>query len=378
MTAFPKPKLAIVHTESSRGWGGQEIRILSEAEGMQARGHRITLICPPETALRREALKRGLATFDFLNPAKIWRSGRALRAWLKARPDIDVINTHSPADSYLAAAACATIDKPPPLVRTRHVSSPVRGGLLSRWLYRSATRHVVTTGEALRMKLHREIGLALQKISSVPTGIDLSLYSPGDKEKAKAALGLPAGGLYLGVVASLREWKGHAYLFQALAKLKRRHPDLQLLVIGGGPEQKNLEDLAGRLQLTSSVRMLGNQDNVSAWFNAMDLFVLPSYAHEGLPQAIMQAMACGLPVVSTNVGAIGEAVLHNETGLLVAPRDADALAEALARLVGDAKIRREMSAAAYAHAQKHFGLEVMLDKMEAVFYTAILKNDGRI
>jgi glycosyltransferase involved in cell wall biosynthesis len=218
------------------------------------------------------------------------------------------------------------------------------------------------------MKLHEETGLDLQKISSVPSGIDLSLYSRHDKLDAKAALGLPTDHLYLGIVAMLRKWKGHADLFQALAKLNRRHPDLQLLVIGSGPEQNNLERLAAALRISSSVRLVGNQDNICMWLNAMDMLVLPSLEHEGLPQAIMQAMACGVPVIATSIGAIGEAVLHNRTGMLVPPRDPDALVQALDRLIGDAGLRQAMSTAASAHAQEHFGLETMLDKMEAIFY----------
>jgi len=95
--------------------------------------------------------------------------------------------------------------------------------------------------------------------------------------------------------------------------------------------------------------------------------VLPSYGDEGVPQSLMQAAACGLPAVSTPVGAIAEAVVHGETGLLVPPRNVAALARALSTLMQDAPMRERMGRAAHAYAQAHFGIDAMLDRMEAVF-----------
>ena len=102
------------------------------------------------------------------------------------------------------------------------------------------------------------------------------------------------------------------------------------------------------------------------WLSALDLFTLPSFGDEGVPQAIMQAMACGLPVVSTPVGAIAEAVDAGRTGLLVAPADVDALADGLARLMGDASLRHTMGQAGLERARARFGSDIMLDRMEEV------------
>ena len=119
------------------------------------------------------------------------------------------------------------------------------------------------------------------------------------------------------------------------------------------------------------MRFAGNQDDVPLWLNSFDLFTLPSFGDEGVPQGIMQAMACGLAVVSTPVGAIEEAVQAGRTGVLVPPRDAAALADALAALMADEPRRRAMGEAGHAYALAHFGIEAMLDKMEAVFREAI-------
>ena len=99
----------------------------------------------------------------------------------------------------------------------------------------------------------------------------------------------------------------------------------------------------------------------------MDLFTLPSYGDEGVPQSIMQAMACGLPVVSTPVGAIGEAVDRDVTGLLIPPRDSAQLAAALHRLMADDGLRQSFGEAGWQRAQKRFGLENMVDRMQSIF-----------
>jgi glycosyltransferase involved in cell wall biosynthesis len=119
--------------------------------------------------------------------------------------------------------------------------------------------------------------------------------------------------------------------------------------------------------MASTVRFVGNRDDVPLWLNGLDFFALPSFGDEGVPQGIMQAMACGLAVVSTPVGAIEEAVQRDHTGLIVPPRDAHALADALARLMGDTRLRSAMGEAGLAYARTHFGIDAMLDAMEKVF-----------
>ena len=359
--------LHIAHTESSCGWGGQEIRILTEAEGMLRRGHAVTLVCPEEAPISAAARQRGIPVVNLPIARKSWRGLFALWNWLRREGrNLSVINTHSSTDSWLTALAAWLLPGAPPLVRTRHVSSPISNNGPTRWLYQRACKHVVTTGEALRAQLHRDNRFTLDSMTSVPTGIDLDWFSPAERPAARAALGL-AERPTLGILGTLRNWKGHAYLLHAFAALHGRHPDWQLLIIGDGPQRHNLEKLIAELDLASCVRMVGNQDSVPQWLNSLDLFTLPSYGDEGVPQSIMQAMACGLPVVATPVGAITEAVVDGETGLLVTPRDSQSLAQALERFMNDGVLRERFGAAGLARAKERFGTGIMLDKMEAVF-----------
>src|SRR5262249_11634727 len=141
-------------------------------------------------------------------------------------------------------------------------------------------------------------------------------------------------------------------------------------IVGDGPYQDVLESQISRLGLQERVVMPGNQDNVIPWLQSLDVFVLPSYANEGVPQAIMQAMSCGLPVISTTIGSITEVVRDRETGIIVPARDSDALVKALEELLHDADMRLRYGDAARKMALEKFGLSIMLDKMETVFQEA--------
>ncbi|MFA5123983.1 glycosyltransferase, partial [Zavarzinia sp.] len=283
----------------------------------------------------------------------------------------DVVNTHSSADSWLTGLACATLANPPAIVRTRHISARVSGNFVNRWLYRRADA-VVTTGERLRRHLLKELDLEPLRVSSVPTGIDTERFSPvegaADKAAAKEAIGLDPQQKHLGIVATLRSWKGHLFLLDAFAQLDR--PGLHLLIVGEGPMRGPIEEKIAALGIGGRVTLAGQRSDPEHWLRAMDVFCLPSYANEGVPQAILQAMLCGLPIVTTPVGAILEAVSDKTSALIVPPRDAAALAAAIARLLDDAGLAAKLGAEARRVASADFSREAMLDSMESIFKRA--------
>ncbi len=357
--------LSILHTEASLGWGGQEIRILGEAAGMAARGHSVTLAAPEESNIYREARERGVNAVALPVGRKKIRGVAALRNFLKAHP-VDVLNAHSSTDSWLAALACVTLSNPPALVRTRHISAPVPNNFTTRWLYRSATRFIATTGEALREQMIAEVGVAADRVASVPTGIDLTRFGPADAA-ARAALrntlGLPANVPVVGIVATLRSWKGHRYLIDAMLNIPAAH----LAIVGDGPQRQALEEQVSAHGMVDRVTFSGNQKNVVPWLQSFDVFALPSYANEGVPQAIMQAMACGLPVVTTPIGSIAEIVAGGVTGVMVEPQDAASLKLAIEDLLADHALRARLAEASRACAVERFSDTLMVDRMERIF-----------
>jgi glycosyltransferase involved in cell wall biosynthesis len=355
--------MRILHTESSLGWGGQEIRVLTEARGVARRGHEVAIAAPAESRIHAEAPAYGVEIVT----AAIARKGlgglSAMRRLLASRR-FDVVNTHSSTDSWLAAVALVSLPEGPLLVRTRHISSPVPRNFATRWLYGRAGA-IVTTGERLREQVIEETGAEAARIVSIPTGIDLARFKPADRPSARAALGLPPDAAIVGIVATLRSWKGHRHLFEALAGIPR--PDLLLVVVGDGPTRATLEGYARELGIAQRVRMVGNQKDVAPWMNAFDVFCLPSYANEGVPQALAQAMACGLALVTTPVGSISELVADGRTGVIVPASDPPALREALVSLLDDPARRQRLGQAALAEARARLGEDAMVEAMIRVF-----------
>lgn len=360
------PGLKIVHTESSNGWGGQEMRILVEAQGLIERGHDVQILCCHNSGLQREAARRGVPHASLAIGKKTPWALRTLRNWLIEHP-ADIVNTHSSTDSWLTALALRTMRNPPALVRTRHVSVPISRRATTRWLYRQP-QHIVTTGELLREQVIA-LGVERQRVSSVPTGQDTARFAPGDTARARNEIGIDKRALAITIVATLRSWKGHRYLIEAFEQLDR--DNTVLLIVGDGPQRENLERQARASSRLDQIRFAGNRDDVVPWLHASDIFVLPSYAYEGVPQALVQAMLCGLPIVTTAVGAIPEAVADRHSALLVAPHDADALTTALRELIGDPELCRRLGGNARVAAQKRFDLTTMFDRTEAIFHGAM-------
>jgi glycosyltransferase involved in cell wall biosynthesis len=257
----------------------------------------------------------------------------------------------------------------PVLVRTRHVSVPVPNDTATRWLYRKATTRLITTGETLRDTLIRDNGIDPERIESIPTGIDGTRFAPGDRQAARTAVGLALPPRIIGIVATLRSWKGHRYLLDAFAGLGKR--DVILVIVGDGPQRAALEAQVDALSLRNRVVFAGQQDDVAPWLRALDVFVLPSYANEGVPQALLQAMFAGVACITTDAGAIPEIAHAGETALVVAKEDVAALAGGLDALLADAAMRARLAANARAFVVPRFGLPAMLDRMEAAFRRAL-------
>jgi len=356
-------RLRIVHTEASLGWGGQEIRILSESRGMIERGHAVTLVCPAEARIYAEAPNWSVPVVALPIGRKSIRGLRALIDWLRENP-CDIVNTHSSTDAWLAALAMFTLGRPAAIVRTRHISAPVPKNPATRWVYQQGAQRIVTTGEALKRQLVQVNGFDAERIESIPTGVDAERFAPGDRAAARAQLGLPADAKLVGIVATLRSWKGHRTLIEALTRMP---PEVELVIVGEGPMRDVLEAQVAALGLGARVRFAGNQADVVPWLQALDIFALPSYANEGVPQALMQAMLVGLPCVTTTVGSIAELATHEATALVVPAQDPAALAKAIERLLGDPEFAQALARAARTHCAAHFSYATMLDGMESVY-----------
>jgi glycosyltransferase involved in cell wall biosynthesis len=229
--------------------------------------------------------------------------------------------------------------------------------LLNQWTVPLAT-HVVAVSERVAAYAAREFRIPPDRLITIVNGVDLEHFRPVMRER-------DAGPPVIGCTARLHRKSDHATLLRAFACLSARWPEARLLLLGRGPEESRLRALADALGVSPRVHFLGEQPDVAPYLAQMDLYVQASMA-EGMPNSVLEAMAAGLPVVATAVGGTPELVLDGQTGLLVAPGDPSALADALLALLADRRLAESLGRAGRARVEAHFGEQLMIRRMEAL------------
>ena len=352
----------ILHTESSRGWGGQEVRVFAELQWMRARGHWVALSAHPDSAIARHAREAGMTFVPFsfhkaLLPFEVAR----LAAWLIANR-VEIVNTHSSNDGWLAGLA-ARLALKPVLIRSRHIEVDYPNRFWSGLAFRTLPHRVITTSRRIADRLVSELDISPERVTCIATGVDLARFDPALKGTVRGELGISEDTLLVGMISVLRSWKGHATFLEAAAQLLKSGRKVRFVIAGDGPGR---EELAGKISaepLKGNVTLLGHRDDVPKVLASLDVLVLPSYAHEGIPQIILQAEAMARAVVATTIGGIPEVVEDGVTGLLVPPRDPDALAQKIGLLLDDPALRTRLGAAARAKIEATYSLDAMGERL---------------
>jgi glycosyltransferase involved in cell wall biosynthesis len=357
----------ILHTESSNGWGGQEIRILKESIGLRERGFQVTLAVVRGGKLIDYARKEGLQVFeiDFQRSHSmktLWQLCKIIR-----QNKIDIINTHSSWDAWLGGIAARLTKRP--VVRTRHLSTEIRGGLNARLLYNSLADFVVTTSSSIIPMIQTKSLLPCHRIQCIPTGVEPFEVSPGEIEKFRTSINVKPDKILIGSVCVVRSWKGIQDMIAA-AKLLRHDPRLKWVVVGGG----YLENFKPLVDPDLPFIFTGHLDDPKTALAALDIFTLLSTAHEGISQASLQASFLAKPLITTNIGGLPEVCLHGETGFVVPPSSPQDVAQAALKLANDPMLRKKMGAAANAHVISHYCLGQTLENMERVFKSICLNK----
>jgi glycosyltransferase involved in cell wall biosynthesis len=365
----PDQALTIVHTEASRSWGGQGIRILHESLWMREHGHRLIIVAPAASGLLQEAQRVGLETYamPFTKRTQARDLVQLARYVRRLRPD--VLNTHSSVDTWVGCLA-GNLCRVPAIIRTRHFGVPVRPHLLNRWLYTSLCHQVFTTSDGIARALIADLGLPARKVAAIPTGIKPPEVLPC-REAARSAFiqefGLPLATRFIGCLAVLRQGKGHAVLIEAFRAIQDAIPHHHLLIIGEGSARPRLEALIQACGLQQRVHLTGYRSD--PWFvlRALDVHVLTSTSHEGTPQAILQAQFAACPVIGSDSMGITEVITHEHTGLLVPRGEAAPLSKALLRVLAYPEYAARLARQAKQYVQTHHTLDLMGTKILHVY-----------
>ncbi|SLM46179.1 putative Phosphatidylinositol alpha-mannosyltransferase [Nitrospira japonica] len=356
-------------SESSTAVGGQELAVLLHAEGLVKRGHRLRLILEPGSPIAAMAQEKGLpVTLLSMRRNRYPQAIVALRGLMyRERPAILQVN--SSRDSWIGCIAVRLVKPRPKIIRIRHISTPLNRNMTTQLLYRRLLDMVVVTGgERTRRDLIERDGLEPGRVAAFPIGLDVAHFRPGPPARdLRRELGLPATHLLVGIISYLRTYKGHEYFIEAAGRIAAQRDDVTFVIVGEGPEEQSIRRRIEQSGAAWRIRLLGFRDDLLDVFRSLDVFAIPSVEGDTIPQVLMQALALGIPVVSTTIGSIPDVVIDGQTGYVVPPRDGLALADRIAHLLGDAGLRSRLGANGRALVEGSYSIDKMLDRMEAVY-----------
>jgi glycosyltransferase involved in cell wall biosynthesis len=366
--------MRIIHLEASTGWGGQEIRILSEAIGMRQRGHEIFFAVAKGAALKKKAKEAGFIVHEIYYKKPSWLFTFFYLSYLFCKYRIDIVNTHSSLDAWIGGIAARMSGKS--IIRTRHLSTAIKQGWNSRLLYRYLADFIVTTCEKIVSVVCEQSGKASFYCRSIPTGMDPSLirYAPDEPLRFREKMKLSQEDFLVGSVCMVRSWKGIEDFLKA-ANLLRGEKDIQWVIIGGG-HLEAYQKKACEMDLSSFVTFTGHLESPFGAMAALDAFVLLSTNHEGVSQASLQAAYLQKPLITTPTGGLKEVCLPNVTGLQVSVFSPKEVAEAVLKLKRDYQLRKRLGRGAKSHVEKHFMFQEMLDRMEEIYFLLKSKKKG--
>lgn len=365
--------IRVLHAESSNGWGGQELRILVESNSLNATGK---FECACLISDKGQMQIRNPFNTVSLMPGPIGsKTIKGIFFVIQTLKEVnpDVVVTHSSTDSWLVVIARVLSRRAFPIIRVRHVSAPISTNFLTKWLYSSAAK-IVTTSDAIKEHIASRLGIDHQKIFAVPTGVDTFYFSPCKaqlKKKLRRDRVISDATFVFGMVSTLRSWKGHSYAIRALKRLEDL--DCLLIIVGDGPQFENLKIEVDTLGVSERVIFRGYISDVREDLYTFNAFLQPSYANEGVSQSLLQAMACGLPVIVSDIGGLNEVVVEQSNGLICPPQDEERLAQCMRALVDQTFDRECLGKAARRDVEKNHSLESMTLQMERLIESVVVK-----
>ena len=296
------------------------------------------------------------------DPSFVWQLFQLLR---RERPHI--LHTHS-WGTLCEGLIAGRMARVPAIVHLEHGTLQTKKYQvqIQRWAW-PQTNRLLAVCENVADRMAHIVGVPRRGIKVIRNGVDLRRFQIERRDEARLRLDVPPGVLVVGTAGRLAAVKDHITLLNALRLVHTSEVPLLAVIAGEGPLRAAIEAKIVSLGLQGRVRLLGHQPNIETVLAALDLFVLSSQS-EGLPMAVLEAMASGLPVISTRVGGIDEIIQPGRTGLLVEPKSPEALANAIGLLARDRDGRERMGAAGRERATQEFSLEAMVADYQRLYF----------
>lgn len=366
----------VVHVIGRLQTGGAERQLVNYLLAADRRDFRHTALCLVERGALADTVEAaGVRVVRIRVRSRdavrsLWR----LAAWLR-REDAAIVHTHMH-HAALWGRVAAKLAGVPVLVTTEHGKELWKNRLqvaVDRRLSRWTARHIAVSEDGLEIRRRRE-RVAADRILLIPNGVPIPADPRNDagRDRVRQEFGLAPQTPVLGTVGRLVEAKGYEHLIEALRLLRRDYPDLRWLAAGDGERRPALAQLAAERGLSDAVIWAGMRDDVGDLLAAMDLWIMSS-VREGLPVALLEAMAASKTIVATNVGGIPDAARDKREAILVPPADPQALAAAIAKLLREPDLAQALAEAARKRATAEYGIAGVARRIEEVYHQELRK-----
>jgi glycosyltransferase involved in cell wall biosynthesis len=357
--------IRVLHIDSEKSWRGGQQQAAYLLERMHAKGYDTAMACRHGSAMARYCREKNLPVFPLAMKGEIdFVAGYRIGA-LCRKKGFNILHLHS--SHALATGLWASLFNPGlRLIAVRRVDFPIKKNRFSRFKYTTAKLDkIVCISEAIRKVLLRD-GIPPDRLRTIHSGVDLNKFDgvlpPADFRRS---LGIPDDHLLVGTVAAIAGHKDYPNLLQAAKTVIEQRENVSFCAVGDGPDENEVLALKDRLGLGDRFVFTGFRKDVGHFLKSFDVFVLASYL-EGLGTSILDAQGVGLPVVACETGGIPEVVKDGVNGLLVPPRDSEALARAILALVDDKDLRRACGQTARETVQD-YSIERTVEKNLALY-----------
>jgi len=357
--------------------GGGEMKVLELVQRLNKDQYNIT-VCSvgqggplePEfrKAVDRVEVYHKKSSFDFSLVTKVAR--------LMKEQHIELLQTTLFYADVIGAYA-ASLARVPVVISWEPVTAP----FASRhyWAYKLAMLkidRVVAVSEDIRQRVIQERKLSPDQVVTIHYGVDVDKFAPENQVLTKTDIGVSDDHLVLGTVARFDYPKGHKYLVAAAPDIVRQFPNVRFVFAGDGPLRHEIEQQINKLGLNDYFVLLGFRRDVKQLLGVFDLFILPSLS-EGLPNAVLEAMACSNPVVATAVNGVVEVIEDGVTGYLVSPKSSAEMTDAIIKMLKSPEAMKEMGRRGRVRVANHFSMEQQIGKFEELYLSLFEQKNGK-
>ncbi len=378
--------MRILHLISSHRWTGAAEPASALALAQIALGHEVRFACIKGESFWKQLKKLNVPReehFDLrtgLHPFAVRADLRQLRKFV-AEKSFDVIHCHLPHDHWLAAAGLGRLmsgtnanrKDQPILVRTFHRDIPPRADFLHRRLYAEATDALICVSRSGRGEAMRQLGLGENRVAWVRGAVDIERFHPGlDREANRSVWGISSDAPIAGLVARMQPHRGHMMFIDTITEVVKKVPNAVYVVAGRGELKHKIRDYVRAHPLASHLIRIGYRKwDLTETYAAMDVALMLVQGSDGTCRAMLEAMACGKPVIGSRIGAIADSIIEGVDGWLIEPNNPEALTNALCEALSDPVRLREMGRAAREKMEREFTQAKRAEETIKIYHRAL-------